>query len=66
MIFNLADAEIVIAELEAEDEWKQKQIVSQRKRIAELEEQLDKIKRMEFICCRCGIRKDGESEGGDF
>ena len=26
-----------IVELEAEDEWKQKQIVSQRKRIAELE-----------------------------
>ena len=29
-----------IAELEAEDEWKQKQIVSQRKRIAELEQVL--------------------------
>ena len=38
----------------------------QQQRIAELEQQLDKLKRMEFICSRCGIRKDGESEGGDF
>ena len=30
-----------VGELEAEDEWKQKQIVSQRKRIAELEEERD-------------------------
>ena len=37
-----------------------------KERIASLEEQLDKLKRMEFICSRCGIRKDGESEGGDF
>ena len=51
MIFNLADADIVIAELveriaelEAEDEWKQKQIVSQRKRIAELEQRDRELK----------------------
>ena len=37
-----------------------------KERIAKLEQQLDKLKRMEFICSRCGIRKDGESEGGDF
>ena len=49
MIFNLADAGIVIAELKAEDEWKQKQIVSQRKRIAELEQEIEELKEVAAI-----------------
>jgi hypothetical protein len=35
-------------------------------RIKELEAQIKKLARGEFICQKCGLRKDGENEHGDF
>lgn len=35
-------------------------------RIAELEGEIEKLRRGEFICSRCYLRKDGEGPKGDF
>jgi hypothetical protein len=35
-------------------------------RIAELEAEVEKLRKGEFICSKCGIRKDSEHERGDF
>jgi hypothetical protein len=28
--------------------------------------QIERLKRGEYICAKCGLRKDGEGERGDF
>ena len=37
-----------------------------RRQIAELKDEIGSLKRGEFICAKCGIRKDDEHEKGDF
>ena len=34
--------------------------------ICKLREKLEALERGEFICKKCGLRKDGEGERGDF
>lgn len=42
-------------------DWTPKELVAARERISQLEAQIEKLMRGEFICKRCGLRKDDDS-----
>ena len=47
-------------------DWTPKELVAARERIIELEAQIEKLMRGEFICKKCGLRKDGEPGQANF
>jgi hypothetical protein len=48
--------------------WKPRiiELTDHQRRIAELETEIEQLKRGEYICAKCGLRKDGEGLPEDF